>query len=108
MSRYYDKQGNPIELMDWCEKYTDENKRIELTELANGYRVSTVWLGLDHGPSATGEPLIFETMVFGPDSWMDLDCNRYSTLDQAVEGHKSMVDAWTTREAPIAEDQVTP
>lgn len=52
--------------------------------------VSTVFLGLDHGIGGQGtKPLLFETMVFG--GKYDEECERYTTWDEAVEGHKNMV-----------------
>lgn len=95
-SRYYDKDGSPLTLEQWCEKYTEENKRIALTELPSGNRVSTIWLGLDHR-YGEGAPLIFETMVFPADSFSDLDADRYSTLAQAEAGHAAMVEKWSAK-----------
>ncbi len=54
------------------------------------YRVSTVWLGLDHG-WFSDRPLIFETMVFEHGLiFEDLMC-RYSTVAEAQRGHIMMV-----------------
>lgn len=89
--KYYDRKGQPIELMEWGGLLKDINyKRVGETDLPDGRRVSTVWLGLDHGFGG-GEPLIFETMVFGRDSWSDLACERYATLAEAVAGHARIV-----------------
>lgn len=64
-----------------------------MTTLPGGARVSTVWLGLDH-QFGDGPPLIFETMVFPAESSMDLDCERYSTEEEAKAGHSAMVEKW--------------
>lgn len=58
----------------------------------NGARISTVFLGLDHN-WGDGPPVLFETMVFGGehDEWMD----RYHTYDEALAGHKKVVDCIT-------------
>jgi hypothetical protein len=45
--------------------------------------VSTVWLVIDH--SWQDPPLLFETMIFG--GQLDQDQWRYTTIEQAVEGH---------------------
>ena len=62
---YYDRQGQPITLRQWCQLSEDmAYKRVAEDYLDDGHIwVSTVWMGLNHsfGP---GEPLIFETMVF--------------------------------------------
>lgn len=49
--------------------------------------VSTCFLGIDHGFG--GEPLWFETMIFGGeyDGWSD----RYTTVEQAYTGHNAAV-----------------
>jgi hypothetical protein len=41
-----------------------EERRVALTPIGD-YRVSTVFLGIDHNFSDEGEPLLFETMIFG-------------------------------------------
>ena len=97
--RYYDKDGSPItDVLAWAEKFEDRGyKRVAHTTLPDGKQVSTVWLGLDHG-WGTGPPLIFETMVFPPDSWVECDGVRYSTLAGAEAGHVAMVEKWTKKE----------
>jgi len=50
--------------------------------------VSTVFLGLDHGWVPGGEPIVFETMVFG--GALDQEQDRYSSLEGAEAGHKVM------------------
>lgn len=53
--------------------------------------VSTVFLGLDHRFIPDGPPVVFETMVFPECQEMV----RYCTFDDAVEGHKVMVEKVT-------------
>lgn len=95
MSMYYDKEGKPLNLFQWGRLMENlEYKRVALDVLADGTRISTVWLGLDHSfsmPSEHHQPLIFETMVFSKDSGDELDMERYTTLDQAIAGHKLML-----------------
>lgn len=59
------------------------------TELSNGTVISTVFLVFDHGFGGP-TPLIFETMVFDQD-WEDLTTIRYSTVEEAREGHAAAV-----------------
>ncbi len=95
MSNYYDRQGKPLDMMDWAKRLEIE-RRVEQTTLPNGRWVSTVWLGLDHSFTPGGPPLIFETMVFPSQGEMcDLDCDRYSTEEEARAGHARMVEKWT-------------
>lgn len=94
MSDFYDKQGKPIELMEWGELMQDmEYKRVGLTEdLKDGVYVSTVWIGMDHS-FVKGPPLIFESRAFkdvGVES-RERDLDRYATLAEAEDGHRRMV-----------------
>lgn len=92
MSKYCDRQGNPLTLTQWAAALKDNS--VEKTELPNGRLVSTVWLGLDHGFG--GRPLWFETMVFAKrGDGCELDCDRYETEDEAREGHRRMVEKWS-------------
>lgn len=111
---HYDKDGTPLELMEWAEKHADREyirvARALITDLAppfKQYDVSTVWLGLDHS-FGNGPPLIFETMVFG-DGSLDLTCHRYATEDEARQGHAEMVTlVRATMTDPIVGDAATP
>ncbi len=92
---YYDKEGNPIwSTLDWARLFENREYRIVKQEtLWWGAFLSTVWLGLDHG-WGEGKPVIFESMlVFGRTG--DLDCLRYSTLEEAVHGHKLLKAHWS-------------
>lgn len=57
--------------------------------------VSTVFLGLDH-QYGNGPPLVFETMIFPAKDgdiaeWGEEFCDRYTTIDEAREGHAKAV-----------------
>lgn len=85
---YYDKEGNPLELMEWAELFEDHEYKIIQQETVGEYWVSTVWVGLDMGHWSYGDvvPLIFETMIFdtaGEEVW----CERHPTLEAAKHGH---------------------
>lgn len=41
-----------------------KRKQVAMTEVA-GFNVSTVFLAMDHGYEPDGEPILFETMIFG-------------------------------------------
>ena len=86
-----DKDNNvvPCDLETWGEWFSAHDRCVKLS-IQDDTRVSTVFLGIDHGFGET--PLWFETMVFmGPDDWLDRDTERYTTWDEAVEGHGRMV-----------------
>lgn len=83
-----DEEHNAVhcpDLLTWARwMEAKEHRWIDETYLSNGYHVSTVFLGLDHS-FGEGPPLLFETMVFPSH-----DMNRYSTWDEAKEGHADM------------------
>lgn len=83
---YYDKKGNRISMESWAALVEDFNyKLVKVTEIAD-VKVSTVWLGLDHGFGGN-RPVIFETMTFPGQ-----DCERHCTLQEAIVGHERMVE----------------
>lgn len=82
-------EGNVIpssDVLEWARWFESADK-VALTEIGEGVRVSTVFLGINYDLSST--PLWFETMVFGGDH--DQFCEHYSTLEQAVLGHERIV-----------------
>jgi len=93
---YYGMDGQPISMEEWAALFEDPAQKIvEQTELPGGCFVSTVLLGIDHNFLEGGRPIIFETMVFGGESSVDLDCVRYCTKEEAELGHQVMVTKWT-------------
>jgi hypothetical protein len=112
--RYYDRQGRPMSIADWVKSSEEKpDDRVVVSDtlfIRNGafstkktcVVVSTVWLGLDHGHNfGTKEyrPLIFETMVLGG---LNSDYQeRYSTEQEAIEGHKRIVSACKKRQKLI-------
>lgn len=63
MSDYYDRKGNVVDMMTWARDFAGDRK-VARTDICEGVFVSTVFLGLDHS-FGSGEPLIFETLIFG-------------------------------------------
>lgn len=88
-----DVDGNPVPCEDvvaWGEWMEDAERRvINSVHPKTGVRVSTVFLGIDHGWDDRKPPLLWETMVFGGPS--NGTMNRYSTLAEAQDGHRQMV-----------------
>jgi hypothetical protein len=91
-----------MELFEWADAFEDESQRIVAHIDIGRVCVGTIWLGLDH--SFGGEvPLIFETNVFDLESGKPLeDMVRYSTEQQALEGHQAVVQKYmaATAEGP--------
>lgn len=63
---YFDRQGQPMEMLDWGRKHNDYDYRTVAQHWVRGWKVSTVWLGINHNFLPPGPPLIFETMIFAP------------------------------------------
>lgn len=89
MSRFYDMEGRPIDLWEFRRLYEEKDAQRIGYDVRDGITVSTVLLGLDHN-WGDGPPLIFETMIFGGE--YDEYQERYSTREQAEEGHRVACD----------------
>ncbi len=86
-----DENHNPVEEVDlikWANWFENADRIVAKTTVSPDAKVSTVFLGLDHR-FGEGEPLLFETMVFG--GKLDQEMDRYSTWKEAEEGHAAMV-----------------
>lgn len=84
MAEFYDRKGQPMELMAWAREVEAEGKHVG-NDTIDGQQVSTVWAGLNHR-FGEGPPLIFETMIFGGPH--DQYQERYSTEEAALAGHE--------------------
>lgn len=89
MSDYYDPYGRPMEEDQYAASFAYDRHIGESILRLRGrvYRVSTIWLGLDHGWGISRRPIIFETMIFEGNGSTDLATWRYSTAQQAMRGH---------------------
>lgn len=87
---YYARDGTPITSRHEFSVLFGNRvyRRVALTEIDSSARVSTVWLGINHGMSKE-RPLIFETMSNEDDEWVE--CRRYSTEEEALKGHAEVV-----------------
>jgi hypothetical protein len=92
-------------LLDWAEWFETADRVVAKTIIGDVAEVSTVFLGLDHNFNRTGDPLLFETMVFAVEKETfalggrfnehcpqlhDLPMSRYSTWEQAEKGHEEI------------------
>ena len=83
-------------ILEWANFFENtDNRRVADTTIGS-IRVSTIFLGADHGCIGQGPPLLYETMVFGPED-DEPDVRRYSTWDEAVIGHEQMVERLEAR-----------
>ena len=64
-----------------------------------GFRISTVFLGLDHRFGREGDPILFETKIFSENSdkyqWYQ---ERYTSIEAAKRGHKEAVSMVNIKE----------
>ena len=92
-----DKKVVKVELLVWARWFEDiDNRRVAETKFGD-VRISTVFLGIDHGFWENGPPLIFETLVFGGP--LDDTMNRYSTWEEAEKGHSELVQRCRAEES---------
>jgi hypothetical protein len=85
-----------VDLLTWAKWLETAGKKriVKQEKLKNGKWVSTVFLGLDYSFGGS-IPLLFETMIFpSKGNYGELDMDRYSTWEEAEQGHKEMVKKW--------------
>lgn len=89
---YFDKDGKPLELMEWAELRLDRDyARIELTELKRGYVVSTIWFGINMNiTDFGGPPFIFETATLRNGIFIEV-FGRCATVEDAKMLHNKCV-----------------
>lgn len=99
MSKKYILDGHkPIpcdDLMEWAKWFETAERHIADTKIGK-VRISTVFLGLDYRLEGNGEPILFETMVFGGE--LDEETHRYTTWEKAEIGHKKMISKVKARQ----------
>lgn len=88
MSKFYILEGKtPVPVAgvkEWAENF--EGNRTIARDTFGKVLVSTVFLGIDHNFYDYGEPLLFETMIFGGKH--DEYQTRCSTWDEAIIQHE--------------------
>lgn len=91
-SMHYGYQCQPISMRQWCALFALQERLIARTPIV-GLReiaeVSTVWLGNNMRFYGDGDPLVFESMVFGGP--LDGETVRYSYWHDATAGHAELV-----------------
>jgi hypothetical protein len=105
MNYILNEDGNPVHVddcMEWARWYEKADRKVAKDTLPSGLLVSTVFLGIDHGFSDNPDvpPILFETMVFMPGSYDELECERYATKAEALKGHEAMVKRWLKKGVP--------
>ena len=97
------KKAETLEAAMWFESKKNDPKRVvALTELPDDVSLSTVFLCLDHGMGRFDEPMIYESMWFG--GIHDGRQRRYSTKQEAKEGHAEMLLEYAQESGEDVED----
>lgn len=89
-----DADGKPVpcdNLYEWARWFeaAGDTRLVQKTIVADGVKVSTVFLGLDHNWGKRGPPLLYETMVFGGPA--DGECLRAAKRSRALINHATMI-----------------
>jgi hypothetical protein len=88
-----------VDVHTWARFFGNiDNRRIG-QDIFDNVRVSTVFLGFNHNMHSTGNPVLFETMIFGGP--LDSSQWRYTSYADAEAGHKCAVN-----QAKIASAQI--
>ena len=92
--RYYKLDGRRVvtcqHLLEWAQWFETAERHVA-DDLIEGYRVSTVFLGMDHSfAPGDGPPVLFETMIFAPVGDHEA-MDRYCTWEEAEAGHARML-----------------
>ncbi len=98
--KYILKEKIPVpcpDLTEWAKWFETGDRIVKQDRLLDGVLVSTVFLGLDHNWSGTGEPILFETMIFGG-KHHDYQ-TRCSTWEQAEKMHEKALELVRGEEA---------
>lgn len=95
MILFWDKDGTPLETLEWAHKYEDYSYRFVGHDQVGTCRISTLWMGMppvglflrfnDGGPP----PAVFQTMVFAGEDLIDE--RNYYTEVEALAGHQELV-----------------
>jgi hypothetical protein len=75
------------DLIKWARWWDDFDNRVVSQTEYGPYRISTVFLGIDHRFGSDGPPILFETMVFYGKSSLDEYQERCSTWHDAFDMH---------------------
>ena len=72
------------DIIKWAQWFETAQRVVARDEVGD-VLVSTVFLGIDHGFTRQGPPILWETMIFGGphDQYQD----RYCTQEEALAGH---------------------
>jgi hypothetical protein len=83
------KTAVPSTLEEWG-KWFERADNVVFQTMVGPVQVSTVFLGLDHGFTEGGPPVLWETMILGEEDGEE-ETWRYTSYDKAIAGHTQIV-----------------
>lgn len=89
---YIEVDGQPVQaetLQEWAEFM--ENRQPTAVKVIHGFKVSTVFLGVDYEWREDRDPILYETMVFG--DVLTGQNIRATSQEAALANHEKMVEA---------------
>jgi hypothetical protein len=78
-----------VDSLTWGKNFSIKKRRVAYDDITDDCNVSTVFLGLDHNFWGEGDPILFETMIFGGP--LNDYQRRYCTYAEAERGHAEAV-----------------
>jgi len=96
------EQGVPVlepDMDKWIAFQTTERYRFQLKEEGDGYFISTIFLGLDHGFGMSKSPILWETMIFIKEG-IAMQERCAGTLEQAEAMHADVKQRFIKLPAP--------
>lgn len=103
---FFDEEGKPITLQEWC-KYSTQSSRFRRENKLSGFIIRTYWTGVDmpHPSRLSGQynfsrwtpnepPQIFECNVYEEQNMLPVFRERYATRDEAYEGHSNLMKTY--------------
>lgn len=90
------------------DRFPSIEQRKVAVDTVGPFRISTVFLGVEHGRDEFGRPIVFETMIFHGDGWLEEYYERYATWADAEARHGYIVQTmrdWT-QEGRLIEQRV--
>ena len=83
------KNIEEVDIVDWYKRKNPLSTQLFKSNFGE-VDVSTIFMAMDHSFGDDGEPILFETMVFGGEH--DNYQERYHTYDRAEEGHRRICE----------------
>jgi hypothetical protein len=95
----------PAGVLEWA-RWFETHPRHVADDYVGDLRVSTVFIGLDHGSFGGGSPVLWESMIFRDGE--SLEMQRYAAREEAERGHAELLARVRSGEfdlAPVVDEE---